>query len=86
LVIILLAHPAQITGFVVAGVAVNVIDGSFFFWIVIRAERLSDQPADKIMFSFPEAGQANTIISFVIFEWREQLRRCVLQTLDASHI
>ena len=86
MVIILLAHPAQITGFVIAGVAVNVIDGSFFFWIIIRAERLCYQSADKIMLSFPAAGQADTIISFVIFEWREQLRRCVLQALDAPHI
>ena len=54
--------------------------------IWVRAERLSDQPADKIMFSFSAAGQANTIVSFVVFKWRKQLRHCMLQALAATHI
>ena len=86
LIVILLAHPAEVGRAVVAGVAVHMIDCRLFFWIIIRAERLSNQSADKIMFSFPAAGQADTIISFVVFERSEQLRHFVLQTLTAAQI
>ena len=59
---ILLAHPAQIIGAVVAGVAVDVINGSADLRVRVGAPRLSHQTADKKMVCLAELAKAHSII------------------------
>ena len=53
-IIILLAHPAQIVGAVVAGVAVDMIHCIADLRVRVGAPRLSHQTTDKKMACLPE--------------------------------
>ena len=55
-VIVSLAHPAQVAGLIVQMIAVYVIDSGAAFWIWVRAESLCDKSADKIMLAFTILG------------------------------
>ena len=56
IVVISLAHPAEVAGAVIQMVAISVVNGCLFFWIVVLAERHSNKSADKIMLALAILG------------------------------
>ena len=85
-IIILLAHPAEVGRFVVAGVAVDVIHGIADLRVRVRTPRLSHETADEKMACLPKAREAHPIITFVICKRRQEPRIRVFQCFYASKV
>ena len=86
LVIVLLAHPAEVVRSVVQCVAVYMIHGGAALRVRVGAPRLSHQAADKKMVCLAELAKAHSIIAFIVHERRQEPRVCVFQAFDASHV